>query len=105
MKIALCFHGLPRLIQNCYSDIYNHFIKNNNVDIYAHFWWDESYKGKINRLHITSEDKLEKSLFKNEIQDSLRNIEIEWIKLSSGEGGAGIDAIDFETKNGLVCIK
>ena len=62
-------------------------------------------ESKINKLHITSEDKLEKSLFKNEIQDSLKNIEIEWIKLSSAEGSAGIDAIDFETKNGLVCIK
>lgn len=69
MKIALCFHGLPRLIQNCYSDIYNHFIKdNNNIDIYAHFWWDESYKGKINRLHVKeifdeNEDPIE--LFNN----------------------------------------
>ena len=52
MKIALCFHGLPRLIEKCYLDIYNYFIKNNNVDIYAHFWWDDSYKGKINRLHV-----------------------------------------------------
>ena len=62
-------------------------------------------ESKINKLHITSEGKLEKSLFKNEIQDSLKNIEIEWIKLSSVEDSAGIDAIDFETKNGLVCIK
>ena len=62
-------------------------------------------ESKINKLHITSDDKLEKSLFKNEIQHSLRNIEIDWIELSSGESGAGIDAIDFETRNGLVCIK
>ena len=52
MKIALCFHGLPRLIKKCYPDIYNYFIKNNNVDIYSHFFWDDSYKGKINRLHM-----------------------------------------------------
>lgn len=52
MKIALCFHGLPRLIEKCYTDIYNYFIKNNNIDIFAHFYWDESYKGKVNRLHM-----------------------------------------------------
>ena len=52
MKIALCFHGLPRLIDKCYPDIYNYFIKNNDIDIYAHFWWDDSYKGKINRFDI-----------------------------------------------------
>jgi hypothetical protein len=52
MKVALCFHGLPRLIEQCYPDIYNYFIKNNNVDIYAHFWWNDDYKGKINRLHV-----------------------------------------------------
>jgi len=24
----------------------------NECDVYAHFWWDESYKGKVNRLHV-----------------------------------------------------
>ena len=52
MRIAICFHGLPRLIQRCYPDIYKYFIENNDVDIYAHFWWDQSHKGKINRLHV-----------------------------------------------------
>jgi len=59
MKIALCFHGLPRLINECYSDIINYFINNCKkknkdieVDVYAHFWWDEKYKGKVNRLHV-----------------------------------------------------
>ena len=52
MKIALCFHGLPRLINECYDDIYKYFIENNEVDIYSHFWWSEEYCGKVNRLHI-----------------------------------------------------
>lgn len=68
MKIALCFHGLPRLIEKCHSDIYNYFIKNNNVDIFAHFWWDDSYKGKINRLHVKErfdENKNPIEIFKN----------------------------------------
>lgn len=52
MKIALCFHGLPRFIEKCYPEIKRYFIDNNEVDIYAHFWWNESHKGKINRLHV-----------------------------------------------------
>ena len=52
MKIALCISGLPRLINECYPDIYNYFIENNNVDVYAHFWWLPEYSGKINRLHV-----------------------------------------------------
>lgn len=57
-NIALCFHGLPRLVNECYEDIYNYFIKKMSidsdykVDIYGFFWWDDSYKGKINRLHM-----------------------------------------------------
>jgi hypothetical protein len=52
MKIALCFHGLPRLLRKCYPDIKKYFLDGNECDIYAHFWWDDSYKGKINRPHI-----------------------------------------------------
>ena len=25
----------------------------NACDVYAHFWWDDSYKGKVNRLHFS----------------------------------------------------
>lgn len=68
MKIAICFHGLPRLIEKCYPDIYKYFIKNNIVDIYAHFWWDESHKGKINRLHVKERNNIKDNpieIFKN----------------------------------------
>ena len=68
MKIALCFHGLPRLIKKCYTDIYNYFIKNNNIDVFAHFYWDESYKGKVNRLHMNERFDINENLieiFKN----------------------------------------
>jgi hypothetical protein len=53
MKIALCFYGLPRLIEKCHNQISHYFIDGNDCDVYAHFWWDDSYKGKINRLHVT----------------------------------------------------
>lgn len=52
MKLAICFNGLPRLINKCHQDIFNYFIKDNNIDIYAHFWWSEEYKFKTNRLHV-----------------------------------------------------
>lgn len=86
MKIALCFFGLPRLIKECYPDINDYFIKNNNVDIYAHFWWDESHKGKINRLHFkekndNNENPIEifNNLYKPKkilIEDTPNNIDI-----------------------------
>jgi hypothetical protein len=62
-------------------------------------------ESRINKLHIASEDRLEKSLFKNEIQNSLKNIDIEWVKISSEDSNVGIDSVDFKTRNGLICIR
>jgi hypothetical protein len=59
----------------------------------------------MKKLHIASEDKLEKSLFKNEIQNSLKNIDIEWVKINSEDSNVGIDSVDFITRNGLICIR
>jgi hypothetical protein len=56
-------------------------------------------------LYISSENKLEKSLFKNEILNSLTNIDIEWINPSQIDSFIGIDSVDFETRNGLICIE
>jgi len=57
MKIALCFHGLPRLVKQCNEDISKYFIndtryKGSTIDIYGHFWYDKSHNNKVNRLHI-----------------------------------------------------
>lgn len=68
MKIALCFFGLPRLINECHDDIKKYFIENINVDIYAHFWWSPDYCGKINRLHVKEKYPIDYQpieLFKN----------------------------------------
>lgn len=63
MRIALCFSGQPRFINECYNDISNFFeldkygqggserTNDKLVDTYAHLWWDDSYKGKIIRIH------------------------------------------------------
>ena len=41
MKIALCFSGQPRFIKECSIDIIQNVIRNYDVDVYAHFWFDE----------------------------------------------------------------
>lgn len=66
MKIALCFHGLPRLLKLCHRDIIDYFItqtraKGSIVDIYAHFWWDDTHKGQVNRLHIPEKYELDEN--------------------------------------------
>jgi hypothetical protein len=43
MKIALCFAGQPRFIDRMNFD---NLTQDHQVDTYAHFWWDESYRGK-----------------------------------------------------------
>ena len=42
MKIALCFAGQPRFIDRMNFD---NLIQDHEVVTYAHFWWDESYRG------------------------------------------------------------
>ena len=92
MKIALCFHGLPRLIEKCYLDIYNYFIKNNNVDIYAHFWWDDLYKGKVNRLHVM--ERFDENNNPIEIFKNLYNPK----KIKYEECPPNFDASDYNTE-------
>ena len=68
MKIALCFSGNIRFLQECYPDIQKYMIDNNDVDVYAHLWWDKSYRGQIFRFH--SDHKFED-----------RDLDLEFIKL------------------------
>ncbi len=42
MKIALCFAGQPRFIDRMNFD---NLTKDHEVVTYAHFWWDETYRG------------------------------------------------------------
>jgi len=43
MKLAICFSGQPRFIDRLKID---NLKQNYDADIYAHFWWDKSYRGK-----------------------------------------------------------
>ena len=46
MKIALCFSGQPRYIDKSFEQYQKGIFEKNDVDVFAHMWWDESYKGK-----------------------------------------------------------
>tara|TARA_R110001606_G_scaffold8553_5_gene37663 strand:- start:8473 stop:9246 length:774 start_codon:yes stop_codon:yes gene_type:complete len=46
MKVALCFSGQPRYVEKSYEQFSKNILSNNDVDVFAHMWWDESYKGK-----------------------------------------------------------
>jgi len=41
MKIALCFSGQPRFVNECAPFIINNVIANNDVDVFAHLWFDD----------------------------------------------------------------
>jgi hypothetical protein len=40
-KIAICFSGQPRFIDECYPYIKENVIQNKQVDVFAHLWFDE----------------------------------------------------------------
>jgi hypothetical protein len=66
---------------------------------------DGTAEAKIKKLYISSENKLEKSFFKKEIYNSLTNTDIEWINPNQIDNFIGIDSVDFETRNGFICIE
>lgn len=53
MKIALQFSGQPRNLRECYPFIHKAILEGNDVDVYAHLWWDNTYKNQIIRFHTT----------------------------------------------------
>ncbi|NBP01759.1 MAG: hypothetical protein EBU90_16805 [Proteobacteria bacterium] len=46
MKIALCFSGLPRFIQQTADNIHTNLIRDYDVDVFVHTWYDH---GKLMR--------------------------------------------------------
>ena len=41
MKIALCFSGQPRFVQECSEYIKQNVIRDYDVDVFVHLWFDE----------------------------------------------------------------
>jgi hypothetical protein len=66
---------------------------------------DGTAEAKIKKLYISSENRLEKSFFKKEIYNSLTNTDIEWINPNQIDNFIGLDSVDFETRNGFICIE
>ena len=46
MKLALCFSGQPRFVQECSKGIIQNVIQNYDVDVFAHLWMDEDLQNK-----------------------------------------------------------
>lgn len=42
MRVALCFSGQPRFINEVSSSILNNVMDGNEVDVFAHFWFDDT---------------------------------------------------------------
>ena len=38
MKIALCFFGQPRNVENCFEGFESNILKHHSVDVYSHMW-------------------------------------------------------------------
>ena len=62
-------------------------------------------EARIKKFYISSENKLEKSFFNKEIQNSLTDTDIEWTNPSQTDSYIGINSVDFETRNGLICVE
>ena len=46
MKIALCFSGQPRFVNECSPLITSNVIQDYNIDVFAHLWFDDDLQTK-----------------------------------------------------------
>ena len=46
MKIALCFSGQPRFVNECSPLIRNNVIQDYDIDVFAHLWFDDDLQTK-----------------------------------------------------------
>ena len=57
MKLALCFSGQPRFVNECSDLIINNAIQDYDVDVFAHLWFDDDLKSKpykpVSYTHLT----------------------------------------------------
>ena len=55
-RIALCYSGRPRSILECHENHKQHFrLGQNDVDVFAHLWFDESLVGSQFRSDVVKE--------------------------------------------------
>jgi hypothetical protein len=83
MKISYLISGHPKTYDECVSSFLEN-VYSENVNVYSHFWWDESYKNKCWKLHFSetlgdidlSKDILEKFGVKKYFTEKSRNFDI-----------------------------
>jgi hypothetical protein len=46
MKIALCFSGQPRFVNECSSLIKSNVMQDYDIDVFAHLWFDDDLQTK-----------------------------------------------------------
>ena len=46
MKLALCFSGQPRFVNECSDLILSNVIQDYNVDVFAHLWFDDALQSQ-----------------------------------------------------------
>lgn len=46
MKVALCFSGQPRYLNDAYDGIYENILEKYSPDVFVHTWWEESMANK-----------------------------------------------------------
>lgn len=68
MKIALCFSGQPRFINECSPLILKNVIQDYDVDVFAHLWFDDELQNKPYK-HGGDGGWVEQRIQKNAIDD------------------------------------
>lgn len=102
MKIAVCFSGQPRFIQEYEKNIKLYLLNLYDVDIYAHFWWDKSLKGT--RINMGYNDIYDERDYIQEFINTYhpKNIQYEPQKKFNIEGFC-LDTIEPDLKNAYSC--
>jgi hypothetical protein len=91
MKVALCFSGQPRFIEEAYTNIYKTLIEPNDPDIFYHCWYDDTMVGKRyvdynvdwdvnNNFSVDTHSTYERNTV-----DKIHSLYGKWIKAGSAE--------------------
>jgi hypothetical protein len=92
MKIALCFSGQLRFVNEYHTFILENIIKLYDVDIYAHFWWNEDMLNKS--FHHEYND-----LYKENIGDFIKLYSPKKIKVDKKYSGNSDNCIYKSCEN------
>jgi hypothetical protein len=73
MKIAICFSGEPRFVEECYPLIKKNIIEvNSEIDLFVHTWYSEETSGK--KLYSNSLSSFGESSIKKNIVEKIKDL-------------------------------